>query len=199
MFAILLTGCAMVLAPPPSVTDRISDANTPDRLVYCFGHDCVRQAVVSIQPDDWQTVRDLFADPNRTIEQEQQSIRVAIGLLERFAGAQAGTSEDKGGTMGFGYDLGPPQLDCYDESINTSNFLGLLERDGLLRYFRLDLPAQRAFSNGIILHATAVVRETASGRLYAVDSWFFDNGEKAEIAPLDAWLDGWAPPGFTNS
>ncbi len=187
----------MILAPPPSVTNRISERFTPDKLVYCFGHDCSMQANVSFQPDDWQAVRALFADPNADFKQEQQNIRTAIGLLEQFAGAQAGTSKDKGGTMSFGYDVGPPQLDCYDEAINVTNFLGLLERDGLLRYHRVEAPVQRAFIQGDIIHATGVIREIDSGQRYAVDSSYFDNGEKASIVLLDSWLAGWDPPELT--
>jgi len=194
---VFLGGCSLVLATPPTITNRISNSYTPDRLVYCFGHGCAQQKTVAIQPDDWREVRALFANPNMDFEREQGNIRVAIGLLERIAGAQAGTMDDKGGTISFGYDLGPPQLDCYDEAINTSNFLGLLERDGLLRHHRVEAPVQRAFINGDIIHATGVVREIASGRRYAVDSSFFDNGENASIAPLNAWLEGWKPPELT--
>lgn len=191
---LFLSNCAMVLATPPAITDRISSAYTPDRMGYCFGHACAQEAVIKVQPDDWHAVRALFADPDTDAEQEQQNIRAAIGLLEKFAGAQAGTSEDKGGTMEFGYNLGPPQLDCYDNAINASNFLGLLERDGLLRHHRVEAPVQRAFVNGDIIHATGVVRDIASGKRYAVDSSYFDNGEKASIVPLKAWLEGWSPP-----
>ncbi len=197
VLAMALTGCSLILAPPPSVTDRISDGFTPDKLVYCFGNDCARQATIAVQPNDWQAVRALFADPDTDFKREQQNIRAAIGLLEQFAGAQAGTSKDRGGTMEFGYDLGSPQLDCYDEAINVSNFLGLLERDGLLRYHRVEAPVQRAFIAGDIIHATGVIREIASGRRYAVDSSYFDNGEDASIVLLDAWLAGWDPPELT--
>ena len=115
-------------------------------------------------------------------------------LLEGFAGAQAGTSGDRGRTMPFGYTLGPAQLDCYDETINTSNFLGLLGRDGLLRYHREGTPVQRTLIDGDIIHATAVVAETATGRRFAVDSSYFDNGVAASVAPVEDWLSGWKPP-----
>jgi hypothetical protein len=193
--AIGLGACSVVLAPPSKITNRISNGFMPSHLVYCFGHGCARQHVVTFRPQKWETVRAIFVNaPAANAEAEQAHIKAAIGLMEMIAGAQAGTSGDKGRTMEFGYDLGPPQLDCYDEAINTSNFLGLLERDGLLRYHRVEGPAQRAFVSGDIIHATAVVRETASGQRFAVDSSFFDNGRDASIAPLDVWLAGWHPP-----
>ncbi len=189
-----LGACSVVLAPPSAITSRISKGFTPANLVYCYGHGCARQHTVMFQSADWQAVRTVFANAPADAEAEQAQIKAAIGLMEQVAGAQAGTDEDKGGTIEMGYDLGPPQLDCYDEAINASNFLGLLERDGLLRFHRVESPVQRSFVNGDIIHATGVIRETASGRRYAVDSSFFDNGKDASIAPLESWLAGWAPP-----
>lgn len=189
-----LGACSIVLAVPPEISQRLSDGFTPTHLVYCYGHSCARQQTVAFMSADWEAVRAVFANPPAEAKDEQARIKVAISLMERFAGAQAGTSGDKGGTMEFGYDWDYPQLDCYDEAINASNFLGLLERDGLLWYYRVEAPVQRAFVNGDIIHATGVVRDIASGQRYAVDSSYFDNGEKASIVSLDAWLDGWAPP-----
>lgn len=195
----LLAGCSLVLTPPPSVTDHISGAFTTDRLVYCFGHDCAHSDEIAIPPEQWREIATLFPASDIDAPRERAAIRTAIGRLERVAGAQAGTMNDKAGTIPFAYDLGPPQLDCYDETINTSNFLGLLERAGLLRYHQVRPPVQRAFVNGDIIHATAVIRDLKSGRDYAVDSSFHDNGEDAETVPLDAWLAGWAPSGVIAS
>ena len=189
-----LGACGVVLALPPEISQRVSDGFTPAHLVYCYGHSCARQQTVSFRPADWESVRAVFATAPAVAMEEQARLKVAIGLMERFAGAQAGTGKDKAGTIEFGYDTGDPQLDCYDEAINASNFLGLLERDGLLRFYRVEAPAQRSFVNGDIIHATGVVREMMSGRRYAVDSSYFDNGQPASIVTLDAWLDGWAPP-----
>jgi hypothetical protein len=189
-----LGACSIVLAVPPTISERVSDKFTPAHLVYCYGHSCARQQTVSFRPADWESVRAVFATAPNDAKDEQARIKVAIGLMEKFAGAQAGTSKDRGGTIEFGYDTGDPQLDCYDDAINVTNFLGLLERDGLLRYHRVESPVQRSFVNGDIIHATGVVRDITSGRRYAVDSSYFDNGKPASIVSLDAWLDGWSPP-----
>ena len=112
--------------------------------------------------------------------------------MERVAAAQAGTEGDlAGSTPYFFQGNGPPQLDCYDETINTSNFLGLMVRDGLLRHHDVRAPVQRWFTGGDYIHATAVIEESNGGALYAVDSSFHDNGENAETPPLDVWLAGW--------
>ena len=48
-------------------------------------------------------------------------------------------------------------------------------------------------------HQSAVVLEIASGKAYAVDSWFEDNGRAAHVVPLEQWRAGWKPPGFSDS
>jgi hypothetical protein len=46
-------------------------------------------------------------------------------------------------------------------------------------------------------HTTAVIKEKESGKQYAVDSWFFDNGKPPVIVPLETWKDGWKPKDST--
>jgi len=81
---------------------------------------------------------------------------------------------------------------------NTTNFLGLLERDGLLRYHKVKEPRMRDWLFGTIApmaHSTAVIEESETEESYVVDSWFFDNDQPAAIAPLDDRLSGWSPEG----
>jgi hypothetical protein len=88
------------------------------------------------------------------------------------------------------------QLDCVDESTNSTTYLRMMERDGLLRYHRVGSRAARARSGGFIIgwpHFTAVIEEIASGEKWAVDSWFRNNGEPPEVVPLSLWRTGWEP------
>ena len=43
-------------------------------------------------------------------------------------------------------------------------------------------------------HVTATVIDRQTGSTFAVDSWFRDSGEPADVVPLEEWLDGWNPP-----
>jgi hypothetical protein len=91
----------------------------------------------------------------------------------------------------------PGQQDCIDESVNTSLYLTLLESVGLMRFHTEE---DRATRGHFILgypHTTAVIREIKSGNLYAVDSWFYDNGMPPVIIPIETWKDGWEPPDST--
>ncbi|HFD81307.1 MAG TPA: hypothetical protein ENK05_13085 [Gammaproteobacteria bacterium] len=139
----------------------------------------------------WQQVRALFATV-ADAPGERKRIAAAIGLLENQVGRIAGTWRDRGGNIA-GSGL-PGQLDCIAESKNTTTYLKLLARDGLLRWHRVD--ARRLRHPWILdLHWTAVIRERGSGRAYAVDSWFLDNGQPPYIQPLGDWLSGRRPDG----
>jgi hypothetical protein len=87
------------------------------------------------------------------------------------------------------------QHDCVDESLNTTIYLTLLEQKGLLRHHNVEDPTVRLpiIHSGRWPHQTAVISEIETSKFYAVDSWFHDNGAKAEIVPLRKWKDGWKP------
>jgi len=129
---------------------------------------------VKLSAEQWQRVRPEFAPPAATPSEERGQIRTAIALFETIVGAMTGTASDKGGNWrGFGL---PGQMDCIDESTNTTIYLRMLQKYGLLRWHSV---ADRATRWSLFSwpHTTAVIEERASRRLWAVDSWFLDNGE----------------------
>ena len=82
--------------------------------------------------------------------------------------------------MDFTASGDPTQQDCVDEATNTTSYLLILERNGLLKHHSVGTP----FSKENLLrgvagwpHWTAVLKETGSGQRWAVDSWIFANGE----------------------
>ena len=88
--------------------------------------------------------------------------------------------------------FGPPrtaQLDCIAETSNTTIFLLLLERDGLISRHRVRYPARRGFLMWSP-HKTAVLEELATGRGWAIDSWYGPSGSPAPVWPLEVWLAG---------
>ena len=78
------------------------------------------------------------------------------------------------------------QLDCLDESANSTIYLLLFQQEGWLQHH---VVLNRAFRAPLILdpHHTALVRETATGLDWAVDSWFLDQGEPPYVQELDQW------------
>jgi hypothetical protein len=55
-----------------------------------------------------------------------------------------------------------------------------------------DLHTRGYFLNGWP-HSTAAMREKATDKRFAVDSWFYDNGAPATIVPFELWKSGYIP------
>lgn len=119
---------------------------------------------------------------------ERAALGKAVSWFERTVGLVVGTANDKPkGDFTGAYDLS--QLDCIDESTNTTAFLRLIESRGWLSQHRVGRPKSRGFLfDGRYPHNTAVVIDKASGEAWAIDSWIPANGELPEIKPIRVWL-----------
>lgn len=112
--------------------------------------------------------------------------------MEALIGPLTGTSNDRGRNFqGVGTD---GQMDCIDESTNTTSYLTMLVQDGLVTRHSVQDRVTRGFFIFGWPHTTAVIRDNESGERFAVDSWFLDSGEPPFILPLQVWRDGWEPP-----
>jgi hypothetical protein len=164
---------------------------SPEHFEHCQGGGCAKVMTVALAENEWAQVREIFAYPAESFEEERQNIAWAIGLLERIVGPKTGTDADLGGT--FGNSHYPGQLDCNDEAINSTTYIRMLAAEGMLQFHEvMDIKMRGFFFNGWP-HTTAVIREVESGREFAVDSWFYDNGVPPEVLPLEVWQSGWHP------
>ena len=154
----------LLMLSPPLAAETV--------FVHCFDFGCKTTREVRFGAARWQAVRAEFSSGVIDAESERQAIRRAVALMERFSGEITGTYLDKGGNYP-GYDL-PRQMDCIDESTNTYQYLSALEERELLQWHRIDLKRRRIvwFST----HWTASIRELDSDQVFAVDSWYEDNG-----------------------
>ncbi len=190
---VFLAGTGIALNGRADVFVRADIITDPDPAHFniCYDYGCASLAWVKLSEDQWQQVSAVFAPPAATPAVERERIRRAIALLESIAGPMTGTAHDKGGTFaGFGQT---GQMDCIDESTNTTIYLTMLQKYGLLRWHNVGDRSTR----WLLFrwpHTTAVIEERASGREWAVDSWFLDNGEPPFVLPLETWKDGWIPP-----
>ncbi len=64
-----------------------------------------------------------------------------------------------------------------------------MEQDNLLKWHQV---AERKRRNPWLfnIHWSATILERESQQVYAVDSWFFENGHPPVIQPIEAWLSG---------
>ena len=117
-------------------------------------------------------------------------------MLEYFVGKRTPSYKDKGLTSNA-LEVGwPGQQDCIDETTNTTTYLILLHKHGLLTWHEVGRPLYRNFWYKFFMdpHFSAHLVETDSGQSYAVDSWFLDNGQPPYVATREDWLSkqgGW--------
>jgi len=154
-------------------------------FVHCYDFGCKSQKEIRFNAEQWQAIGAIFDHSATDAMAEKFAIRKAIALMEQFAGDTVGTSLDKAGNYP-GYDL-PKQQDCIDESTNTYQYLSALENLNWLKWHRV-APKKRRI-NWFISHWTAVIAENSTNQLFAVDSWYRDNGQPPYIQKLEDWQD----------
>jgi hypothetical protein len=201
LLALALGACDANQQPTNSIAGMQALFNLPpprpSRFVVCHEHGCQKKTEVSLSDSEWSQVRSLMSPPARSAEEERARIARATGMLEALVGGRTGTSRDVGGTFG-GLGRGAGQLDCEDEAANTTQYLIMMSEDGLLKFHR---PIGRQWRGNFLNgwpHTTAVIAETASGKEWAIDSWFGDNGQPAHVVEAERWRAGWWPPDKTG-
>jgi hypothetical protein len=164
------------------------DASVADFLV-CHGSACHVRTETGLTDEEWSKIAAIFDPPAESAAEERKQIARAIGLIERYVGPKTNTQSDAGRNRPDPDQA--TQLDCIDETVNTTTYLHLIEAAGLLRWHRVGSPAHR--TKGLIdFHNTAVVVQ-GDGAMWAIDSWFGPNGAPASIVPLETWRAGWEP------
>ena len=170
---------------------RVSwDFDLPERISpasfsVCSQHNCQTRTRAALEPEQWEQIVALFAPPADSAAAEREQIARAIGRMEQLVADFANTHHDKAGDFN-GFTQPGSQLDCVDESINTTTYLTLFEQKGLLRWHRV---LDRTVRHPWILdfHWTAVIEDRTTGVRYAVDSWYLDNGQPPYIQQLEDW------------
>ena len=159
-------------------------------LPVCYGFSCKIRQIVSITPAEWRSVVGWFDRVATTPEDERQQIRQAIGWMEVVVSRYTPTHLDKGMNLEKKPVTMTGQMDCIDESINTTTYLTLFEQQGHLHWHRV---TDRAYRGAYFdAHWAAQVEQVDNGVNYIVDSWFQDNGMLPYIAESTEWGDlGW--------
>jgi len=189
----LLSSCAMEYE---SYQQYLSTKRLPppraESFPHCRGYGCPDPVMVELDAREWAWIDAGFTPLPRTAAEERKRIEPVIGMFEQIVGGLAGTDRDVGDTF---KKTGQGQLDCVDESTNTTIYLDLLRQRGFLRFHTIDQPQVRYpfTGGGYWWHQTAVIKDIETGEAYAVDSWFHDNGHPAHVVPLEDWKTGWKP------
>lgn len=189
--SLLLLLLASGTAADVFVRDDIITAPTIEHFSVCYGHTCQQLVNRSLYPETWRSIIEPLGVPLPTPVAERAAIATTISNMETTVGVLTGTSQDRGGNLaGFGLS---GQMDCIDESTNTTTYLTMLGDNGLLKHH---IVLDRATRFGLFVgapHSTAVIEEIGTGQRFAVDSWFYDNGQPPAIVELHEWKSGWEP------
>lgn len=168
---------------------------SPDSFMLCHGYSCTKKSEAGFSAAEWKSILGIFQkNPAKNAESERSKIGRAIALMERYSGARTGTDDDDAEAIGIKRNI--EQLDCIDETVNTTMYIGFLQQAGALAFHEGAEPTHRGYLiDGTWPHNTAVIREKESGSLYVVDSFYRKNGEEPHIMPRAVWLAGWKPAG----
>ena len=166
----------------------------PDRFTICHGYSCTHQSKAGFTEKQWKSIAGLFKGKAGDAKSERSKIAKAVAKMEQYTGAKTGTAEDL--AMAGAFKESGYQLDCIDETVNTTQYLTMLQDAKLLKFHVVAEPTHRGYLiDGRWPHNTAVMREKKTGALWVVDSFYRANGKKPYILPRPAWLAGWKPPG----
>jgi hypothetical protein len=165
-----------------------ADLSTGATLSFCHGYGCEIRTLVRLTPKDMETLKAIVAKGKANPAEELKALGKAEQWYEIRAAVFAGTGSDRAkAEPGDAYD--PTQLDCIDESTNTTAFLKLIEARGWMVHHTVSRPRERGFLlDGRYPHNTAVVAEKGTGVEWAIDSWIPANGQFPDIKPLAQWL-----------
>ncbi len=187
---LLLGGCAGQASGPAVGWYGAHGGVAPagERIYVCHAFGCARKTAFDFTPRRLATMKRILAAGAASPEDERKAVARLISWSEKEIGPVAGSSGDIGG-----YDLHnagvPGQMDCIDEATNTTSVLLVAARQGFLKHHKVTSPVARGFFlDGRYPHATAVLRETASGKAWAIDSWPEANGKPPLVQPLDVWF-----------
>ncbi len=156
----------------------------------CYDFGCRHQIEVALNAKEWKSVAMILDAEKASVERKQ--IKLAVARMEYLAGLYSPIHRDVARNLPVNTDtsspsLFPGQLDCIDESINTTRYLELFERAGLLKFHRV---AERAYRRSFFdQHWAAQLEELETNQHYVIDSWFRDNGEPPILVTRERWKD----------
>lgn len=162
-----------------------SDLTHPETISVCYNYSCKNTGQVKLVGAEWEKIESLFKSESQSSQEERNKISQAIALMEQYTGKLLGTSNDQARNDGTGEE---GQMDCIDESKNTTTYLHLFNNQGWIRWHQIEQRAKRS-PYFFDTHWTAVIKDNTNNQQYAIDSWFRENGKEPVILTLEDWMD----------
>ncbi len=175
-----------------SLHQYTSRQETPASFKLCHGFSCTYETDISIPNNKWNDIISNFSPSANNARQEKAQIAKAIAEIEIAVNKISGMNSDRAKAENFEQDQ--DQMDCLDETINTSRYLKFIEKEYVFKWHKTSNPIHRGyFIDGMWPHNSATITEIKTNKVYAVDTYYFDEGIPPPIIPKDIWLDNWKP------
>lgn len=159
---------------------------SPKKFIHCHGYGCYQKTVVGFNSNDWQKIKDIFKNKAQDAQEERVLIAQAVADIEKYVGKISGTENDLPKAPII--RKSNKELDCIDETINTTKYLGFLEKENLFYFHKLFKPVHKGiFIDGVYPHNSATIKEIETGQIYVVDSYIFENGGTPVIRTFEDW------------
>lgn len=155
-------------------------------MKVCSGYGCILEDRFSFSQAETAELKALF-EPATGPEGERLAIQKAIGRMEQMARRHLRYRPDI--KKAYQKNAGKRgQMDCVDESLNTTSYLKFLDGRGFLKHHK---PRRRFAERGFLVdgrypHKSAVIVD-AAGTEWTVDSWYEGDGSQPQIMRLRAW------------
>lgn len=157
------------------------------RIIACHGYGCVRRMAISVDGAWITRARAALRSGQTSPDAERRALGEVIRSYTAYLATSLGGKPDAPGS--------PPQMsgvygqmDCLDETTNTTSLLLILQEQGLLTHHVVEYPESRGFFlDGRYPHFTAVIAEKRTGTAWAVDPWEKAPGQRPDILPLTQW------------
>lgn len=178
-----LSGCVYYQKGPPAAHYKEFSTKPPknNTVTVCHAYGCKAQTEFTFSQADIAEIADLMkrVRTDDTPFEERRALAYAIGWMERRVAPWVGTTTDRP-SMDFAGSGDGSQQDCVDEATNTTSYLLVLERHGLIQHHQVEPPFAKDSLNKWT-HWAALIKENRSGTLYALDSSGSPNGENPTI------------------
>jgi len=158
-----------------------------NRIIACHGYGCAHRTVISVDGAWLSRAGATLRAGQGSPDAERRALGEVVRSYTAYLAASFGGKPDVPGspTRMSGVQ---GQMDCLDETANTTSLLLVLQEHGLLAHHVVEHPESRGFFfDGRYPHFTAVIAEKRTGSAWAVDPWEKAPGQRPDILPLDRW------------
>lgn len=156
-------------------------------MKICSGYGCILSDKMTFSGTQKRRLKAIMSKGFGSAAAERRALASAIATMEKMSRARLRYARDvKKSYQKHAGKRG--QMDCVDESLNTTAYMKMLHANGWLKHHK---PRRSYAERGFILdgrypHKSAVMIDK-SGKPWTVDSWYHGDGQKPQIMPLKKW------------